>query len=117
MKSKPISITDILGISSATLCLVHCLVFPVITFFSMSFSHAGWINTSFATISFLLFLKVLMGQTQKYIKWILGFSIALVIAGVVLELVFNRESVISVLGGFGMIIGHALNYRSHSHKC
>ena len=61
-------------------------------------------------------INSIKNDKTKFIKCILGFSIAFVIVGVVFEVVFNRESVISVLGGFGMIIGHALNYRSHSAK-
>lgn len=117
MKSKPISIIDILGMSSAALCLVHCLFFPVITLFSMTLPHAAWIDICFAAISIIMFFKVVISQSKIYIKWILGVSITILMAGIIAEVFFSVESVMVVLGGFGMIVGHALNYRNHSNHC
>jgi len=41
---------DILGISSATVCLVHCLVVPLLTILPFGLSHNPFVDLFFATI-------------------------------------------------------------------
>lgn len=113
MKNNTKSIYDIIGISSATLCLIHCLVFPLLAIIPFGFSDNIWIDTFFACISMFVVSKILRSNATKKIKWILGISVIFIIISVVIETFFKVNSGLLYIGGLGMIVGHFLNYNSH----
>jgi hypothetical protein len=115
MKLKPTSLLDILGISSATICLAHCLIFPLLTILPLEFIHNYWLDVAFASIGMFVVSKVILSDTTKKIKIILGFSILLVIIGVILEIILNNDLWLILIGGIGMITGHLLNFNNQKH--
>ncbi len=102
---------DLLGISSATICLIHCIAFPLFSFLSFGFSDHYIIDTFFATIGFFVVSRILRSDASKIVKLILGISILLVIVSILLEIVFNIHTGLLLVGGLGMIIGHYLNFK------
>jgi hypothetical protein len=114
MKKQSIIVLDILGISSASLCLLHCLVFPILSIIPFGFSDTHWIDVFFACIGMFVVSKIMMDKTPKKVKLILATSIIVIIIGVVLEIIWKINSQMVLIGGVGMIIGHLLNYKSHS---
>ena len=104
---------DKLGISSATLCLVHCILLPILTIIPFGFSDTIYVDCAFAGIGLFAVLKVIIKGTDKKIKYILGFSIATIIISIALELFLNSNSGLIIIGGIGMIVGHYFNYKSH----
>ena len=106
---------DYLGISSATLCLVHCLVFPLISIIPIGISHNHWIDLLFASIGLYAVVKIVKTNTPRYIKAILLVSMFLILSSIVITIVTHHHSFILYLGGIGMIIGHLLNFRKHKH--
>jgi hypothetical protein len=115
LKNKSIAFLDILGISSASLCLVHCLIFPVLSIIPIGFSHNHWIDVFFACIGMFVVCKITMSSAIKKVKIILIFSIAAVVIGVVLEIIWNLDTSLVLIGGVGMIVGHLVNYKSNHH--
>ncbi|WP_395076086.1 MerC family mercury resistance protein [Flavobacterium sp.] len=115
MRLKPTSILDILGISSATICLVHCFVFPLLSILQFNFVNNPWIDIAFASIGMFLVSKILMGNSDIIVKFILLVSILIVIFGIVLEIIFKTDSFLILLGGIGMITGHIVNLKTHKH--
>lgn len=113
MKKQSIVILDILGISSAGLCLVHCLIFPILSIIPLGFSETHWIDIFFVCIGMFVVSKIVMSKTSKKVKIILATSITIVIIGVVLEIIWKINSKMILMGGVGMIIGHSLNYKRH----
>jgi hypothetical protein len=113
MKLKPTSVLDILGISSATICLLHCLIFPLITIFPFAFVQNHYIDTAFACIGMFVVSKIVLSNASFKVKIILSCSIILVIIGVCLEILLDFESWFILIGGLGMIIGHLLNFKNH----
>ncbi|SNB43832.1 MerC mercury resistance protein [Flavobacterium psychrophilum] len=113
MKKRTTVILDILGISSATLCLIHCLLFPIITILPLGLSHNHWVDLFFACIGMFVVSKIILSNTTKLVKIILSLSISIIIVGVVIELLCNRNTYLVIIGGIIMIIGHYLNYKSH----
>ena len=113
MKTTTVPLYDILGISSAIVCLVHCIVMPVLSIVPFGFLQNAFIDFIFATIGIYVVSKVLMSSATKKIKYILGFSSALIIINVLAELLFNCHLHVILIGGLGMIVGHYLNYKSH----
>ncbi|CAD0000806.1 MerC domain-containing protein [Flavobacterium salmonis] len=114
MKKQSIVVLDILGISSASLCLVHCLLFPILSIIPFGFSDTHWIDIFFACIGMFVVSKIVMGKTAKKVKLILTASITAIIIGVVLEIIWKINTQMILIGGVGMIIGHLLNYKLHS---
>jgi len=104
---------DILGISSATLCIIHCIVFPILTIIPFGFSDNAFIDLLFAYIGMFVVLKVLMSHATKKVKYILGISILIIITSVLLEVFLRWHSGLILIGGLGMIIGHFLNFKDH----
>lgn len=111
MKIKPASVLDILGISSATICLAHCLIFPLLTILPIGFIHNEYVDTAFTCIGMFVVSKILMSNAAINVKIILGISILLIIIGVFIEILFNNDSWLILIGGFGMIVGHIINFK------
>lgn len=114
LKNKSIVFLDILGISSASLCLVHCLVFPILSIIPLKFSDNHWIDVFFACIGMFVVSKIIMSNVIKKVKLILILSISAVVIGVILEILWNLNTPLVLIGGCGMIVGHYLNYKWHS---
>lgn len=115
MKKQLSHSLDFLGISSATLCLIHCMVFPLISIIPIGISHNHWIDLLFALFGLYAVVKILKTNTPMYIKLILSLSMAIIIGSVFVTIVFHHHSWVLYLGGFGMIVGHLLNFRFHKH--
>ncbi|RUT70551.1 MerC domain-containing protein [Flavobacterium cupreum] len=112
MKEKTTPVYDILGISSATICLVHCLVFPLLTILPLGLSHSPFIDLTFASIGLFSILKIIK-KSNLLTASILLISMSLIWISVLSELFFEIHLDLIFIGGIGMIIGHFLNYQSH----
>lgn len=115
MKYKFLKSYDILGISSATLCLVHCLLVPFLAILPLNIFKSIWIDIIFCSIAMLATSKILMSHTSRTVKLILGISISIIILSVMIEIILHTHFEGMLLGGIGMIIGHGLNYKNHKH--
>jgi len=116
MNSSMTKTYDILGVSSATLCLVHCIVFPLLTIVPFGFSDNVFIDSIFACVGMFVVSKILISDAAKTVKYILGVSILFIIASVLLEVLLGWHSGLILVGGIGMIIGHFLNFKDHDKK-
>lgn len=115
MKKTSTHLYDILGISSATICLVHCLVFPLLTILPLGLSHNPFIDLGFATIGSFAVLKIIK-KSNLLVAAILVTSMALIWISVLTELFLDIHLDLLFIGGIGMIIGHLLNYKLHKNK-
>lgn len=115
MKTNISKSLDYIGISSATLCLVHCLVFPLFAIIPLGVSHNHWIDLLFALIGLYAVVKILKTNVQKHIKLILLISISFILLSIIYTIITHKHSVVMYLGGIGMIIGHLLNFKNHKH--
>lgn len=112
MKKITTPFYDILGISSATVCLVHCLVFPLLTILPLGISHNPFIDLIFAIIGLIAILKIIK-KSNLLVASILIVSMSLIWMSVLSELFLDIHLDLIFVGGIGMIIGHFLNYKSH----
>lgn len=112
MKKTATSFYDILGISSAFICLVHCLIFPVLTIVPLGLSHNPIIDLFFAAIGLFAILKI-MKKSSLLVSAILVVSIGLIWISILSEIIFEIHLELIYFGGIGMIIGHLLNYIQH----
>ncbi|KAF2332140.1 MerC domain-containing protein [Flavobacterium nitrogenifigens] len=115
MKKISTSFYDILGISSATICLVHCLVFPLLTILPLGLSHNPFIDLLFASIGLFAILKIIK-KSSLLVSSILVVSMALIWISVLAELLLDIHLDLIYFGGIGMIIGHLINYKLHRNQ-
>ena len=115
MKKTSTSFYDILGISSATICLVHCLVFPLLTILPLGLSHNPFIDLFFAVIGWIAVFKIIK-KSNLLVATILIISIALIWISILSEIILDIHLDLIFIGGIGMIIGHLLNYKLHKNK-
>lgn len=115
MKKSTSPFYDILGISSATICLVHCLVFPLLTILPLGISHNPFIDLIFATMGLFAILKII-NKSSLLISTVLIISMALIWISVLTELFLDIHLYLIFIGGIGMIIGHLLNYKMHKNN-
>lgn len=112
MKTKTTFNWDFLGISSATICLVHCLVFPILTIIPLGINHNPIIDLLFASLGFFAVIKIVKKATLL-VSSILVLSITLIFISIVIEIILDVHTYLIFIGGMGMIIGHFINYLSH----
>lgn len=115
MKHTTQKLYDFLGISSATLCLVHCLVVPFIAILPLSTFKSIWIDIIFCGIALFATSKILMSNASRTVKIILGISISIILVSVMIEIILHTHFEGMLLGGIGLIIGHLLNFSQHKH--
>ena len=112
MKKSTTPFYDILGLSSATICLVHCLVFPLLTILPLGLSHNPFVNLFFATLGLFAIFKII-NKSSLLISTVLIISMALIWISVLTELFLDVHLDLIFIGGIGMIIGHLLNFNNH----
>lgn len=119
MKRKMTRINDILGISAATLCLIHCIAFPLLAIIPFGFSTNAYIDLLFVSIAAIVVFKILKSNATNNVKFTLGFSFLMLLIGVLLEILLDLETGLVIVGGLGMIVGHLFNFANHKnqHNC
>lgn len=111
MKTSSTIKYDIIGLSSASICLLHCLLFPLLTFIPIAIEHV-FIDTFFALIGVFVFFSILKSKTQTKVKNILFIGNLLVITGVLLHMFFKIDTFLVIVGGIIMVSGHIINFKS-----
>ena len=106
---------DILGISAASLCLVHCLLFPLLTILPLGLTHNPYIDLLFILIGLWAVLRIIKTAKLSVIMLLL-VSITLILLGLVIEIFLDYHTSLILLGGIGLIMGHLLNYKNHKKK-
>ncbi|WP_374174394.1 MerC family mercury resistance protein [Flavobacterium tructae] len=114
MKKTTTPFYDILGISSAAICLVHCLIFPLLTILPLGISHNPFIDLTFALIGLIAILKIIK-KSSLLVAITLILSISLIWISILSEMILDIHLDLIFIGGIGMIIGHLLNYKNHKH--
>jgi len=112
MKKITTPFYDILGISSATICLVHCLIFPLLTILPLGLNHNPMVDLVFASIGLFAILKITK-KSSLLVSSILIVSMSLIWMSILSEIFLEIHLDLIYFGGTGMIIGHLINYRLH----
>ncbi|WP_347051276.1 MerC domain-containing protein [Flavobacterium olei] len=112
MKKLSTPFYDILGISSATICLVHCLIFPLLTILPLGTSHNPFIDLLFASVGLFAILKIIK-KSSLLVSSVLVVSMGLIWISILAELFLEIHVDLIYFGGIGMVIGHLINYKFH----
>ncbi|WP_073410220.1 MerC domain-containing protein [Flavobacterium johnsoniae] len=112
MKKITSSFYDILGISSASICLIHCLIFPILTILPLGISHNPIIDLVFASIGLFAILKITK-KSNLLVSSILIVSMCLIWISILTDIFLDIHLDLIYFGGIGMITGHLINYKFH----
>jgi hypothetical protein len=112
MKKTTTPFYDILGLSTATICLVHCLIFPLLTILPFGLNHNPVIDLLFALIGVFAIFKIIK-KSSVLVSSILVVSMSLIWSSILVEMLFETHIDLIYFGGIGIIIGHLLNYKLH----
>lgn len=112
MKTKNL---DIIGFWAAFLCLIHCLVFPLLVIIPMGVSHNPYIDLVFLIVGAVVVKRVTKNMESKTLKLMFWTAIVLIAVSVLMDLLFHFHSPLIYIGAVLLIIAHILNFRRHRH--
>lgn len=109
--------SDLLGISSSLLCLIHCTALPIAyVLLAKTSQHIEWLHQLdfiFIGLGFIAVLQTAKSTPLKWIKVLLWFFFTLFSISILFEDNAWMEAM-SYVGSIGLISAHALNFiRSH----
>ena len=103
---------DLAGMYIATLCLIHCLLAPLLFLIPLQVSHTPVVDLVFFGLGLYPVYKVLKSKASLYLKILLVSSLLLVRVSILLEY-FEIHSFLIYIGATGLIAGHVINFKSH----
>ncbi|WP_333597570.1 MerC domain-containing protein [Chryseobacterium flavum] len=112
MKSK---ILDTIGISAAVLCLIHCIIFPLLIIIPFGISHNPYIDLVFLVIGTLVVSRITRQIESNGLKALFWVSIVLISISVATDLIFEVHVPLIYAGAAGLITGHIINFKNHKH--
>lgn len=112
MKSK---ILDAVGISAAVLCLIHCIIFPLLMIIPLGISHNPYVDLAFLLIGGIVVYRVTKKVSKLWLKCLFWTSISLITISVLVDLIYEIHIPLIYLGAAGLIAGHIINFKSHKH--
>lgn len=112
MKSKSL---DILGISAATLCLLHCLLFPFLFVLPLRVSHNPFVDIGFLLIGIFAVFRLTRTMPFGLIKSLLWIGIGIITLSVVLQMLWAVHTPLIYIGATTLIITHLINF-NFNHK-
>lgn len=112
MKSK---ILDAVGISAAVLCLIHCIVFPLLLIIPLGISHNPYIDLAFLVIGTWVVFRITRQMTNPWLSLLFWISILLISISVLADFFFEVHLPLLYVGAVGLITGHFINFKNHKH--
>ncbi|MET3036584.1 MerC domain-containing protein [Chryseobacterium sp. NRRL B-14859] len=112
MKSK---ILDTIGISAAVLCLIHCIIFPLLLIVPLGISHNPYIDLVFLLIGTVVVFRLTKKIKSTWLKLLFWISIVLISVSVLIDLLFEIHVPLIYAGAAGLITGHIINFKNHKH--
>lgn len=112
MKSK---ILDAVGISAAVLCLIHCIVFPLLLIIPLGISHNPFIDLTFLIIGTIVVFRVTKKIKNTWLNALFWSSIGLIAVSVMADFIFEIHLPLIYAGAAGLITAHVINFKDHKH--
>lgn len=112
MKSK---ILDAVGISAAVLCLIHCIVFPLLLIVPLGISHDPYIDLVFLFIGAVVVFRITKKMENRWLKFLFWISLSLIFISILTDFLFEVHLSLIYIGAIGLITGHIINFKNHKH--
>lgn len=106
---------DGLGISFSSLCLVHCLLLPILSAglpFLGVWAEMEWIHKAFVVAAFpFAVLTLTSSRATRLTRGLIIAGILLLAGAAFAEPLHDFETLLTVLGGGMLALGHGLSWR------
>ncbi|MCS4305458.1 MULTISPECIES: MerC domain-containing protein [Chryseobacterium] len=112
MKSK---FLDAVGISAAVLCLIHCIVFPLLLIIPLGISHNPYIDLTFLLIGTFVVYRQTRHMTNHWLSILFWGSIGLIAVSILTDFIFEIHLPLIYAGAAGLITAHFINLKKHKH--
>ncbi|MDN3693100.1 MerC domain-containing protein [Chryseobacterium tructae] len=112
MKSK---ILDAVGISAAVLCLIHCIVFPLLLIIPLGISHNPYIDLTFLIIGTLVVYRQTRQVSNNWLQILFWISLGFIAVSILIDLLFEIHLPLIYIGAAGLITAHIINFKNHKH--
>lgn len=112
MKSK---LLDAIGISAAVLCLIHCIVFPLLLIVPMGISHNPYIDLGFLIVGTTVVFRITKQVKNLWLNVLFWGSIVLIAVSVMADFIFEVHLPLIYVGAAGLITAHLINFKNHKH--
>lgn len=112
MKTK---ILDYIGVLAAVLCLIHCVVFPLLLIVPLGISHNPLIDLMFMLIGAVVVFRITKSVSSYWLKGLFWSSIVLIALSVGLEFIFHIHFELIYIGALGLITAHLIHFKNHGH--
>lgn len=116
MKWKSLTSADALGVFSAGMCMIHCLVFPLFTLLPLEKTHNFWVDAILGGLSIGLAIKAMKKTNLVSVRLLFLVSILLLVFGLVIEGITLQHAQGLFWGGGGLIIAHCIHFKTHKHE-
>jgi hypothetical protein len=117
MKAKQ---ADILGIVSAGLCIIHCLLIPFLIVYGVStenfFSSWEYLDWGFISLSGLAVILATRHEKNQLFTWLMWSSLLIFTFALLLHEHWPPALYLSVVSSLGLAILHLLHFRNKEHK-
>lgn len=113
---------DLIGVLSAALCLLHCLVTPLLLGASGFLGLSGVLCYAFAALGVWAAFHVTRGDVPLYLKLLIRGNMGLLILAIFLESFLHIGHTLVYISAIGLLIGHSINFalkhapRSRAHR-
>lgn len=114
MKKLTALAPDFLGVTSAILCLVHCLALPILSMFPVMVNHNPYFDLLFACIGLCAAIPALR-DGKTIVGVLLTSSLTLLFLSILLEIIFKIDTPLIYIGASGIIAAHLLNFINQKH--
>jgi len=107
--------SDILGMTSAALCAVHCLAMPILIAVSLTYRWLDGLCYIFLAIGVYAAYRATK-CSPLWLKVIIWGSLVMMLTSILLESVSPISVVLNYIAAAGLITGHYINYRQTKHS-
>jgi len=112
MKSK---ILDAVGIFAAVLCMIHCIVFPLLLSVPLGIPHDPYIDLVFLFIGAVVVFRITKKMENRWLKFLFWISLSLIFISILTDFLFEVHLPLIYIGAIGLITGHIINFKNHKH--
>lgn len=108
---------DTIGILSAVLCLIHCLLIPVLILGGIMsdhwMDHTAWMDYFFILLATIAVFSASRSATRNDIKLAMWFSAVWFAISILLHDTHSAAIFSSALSSVALVTIHAINFRQH----
>lgn len=113
--------SDWVGVVSASLCVVHCLLTPMLITLAANFGWWPGVSYLFLIVGFYAAYETSQHSSGSPWLWVIWISFALLTVSIIFEDDYETLELLGYVASAGLVVGHVFNIRfckkCPSHDC